>query len=102
VFYPRVLAPGTLADDLEWREVGGGGILYTFAIARYPTAPAWKGDAPQLLGVVELDEGPRLTTEIVEASPEDLRVGMRVRPVFVPAADGDVTMLRFAPDGSRG
>ena len=50
VFYPRVLAPGTLADDLEWREVSGGGILYTFAIARYPTAPAWKASTPQLLG----------------------------------------------------
>ena len=102
VFYPRVLAPGTLADDLEWREVSGGGILYTFAIARYPTAPAWKASTPQLLGVVELDEGPRLTTEIVEASPEELRVGMRMRPVLGAAPDGDVTMLRFAPDWSGG
>jgi len=52
--------------------------------------------------VVELDEGPRLTTEIVEASPEELRVGMRMRPVVGAAPDGDVTMLRFAPDWSGG
>ena len=47
-------------------------------------------------------EGPRLTTEIVEASPEELRVGMRMRPVLGAAPDGDVTMLRFAPDWSGG
>ena len=30
VFYPRTLAPGTLADDLEWREIDGAGSLYTY------------------------------------------------------------------------
>ena len=33
VFYPRILAPRTLADDLEWREISGAGTLYTFTIA---------------------------------------------------------------------
>ncbi len=41
VFYPRTLAPGTLADDLEWREIDGGGTLYTYTVARRPTGPPW-------------------------------------------------------------
>ena len=38
VFYPRTLAPGTLADDLEWREIDGAGTLYTFTVAADPPA----------------------------------------------------------------
>ena len=97
VFYPRMLAPGTLADDLEWRELSGRGVVYTFTVATRPTAPAWEDALPQLLAVVELDEGPRLPTELVEVAPEDIRVGMRVRAVYDDVPDEGVTMLRFAP-----
>jgi uncharacterized protein len=97
VFYPRVLAPGTLADDLEWREISGLGTLYTFTVARYATAPPWADDVPQLLAVVELDEGPRLTTELVNVAPERIEVGIRVRPVFCDVPDSDVTLLRYEP-----
>jgi uncharacterized OB-fold protein len=50
VFYPRVLAPRTLAADLEWREISGRGTLYTFTVARYPTSPAWKDKIPPIVG----------------------------------------------------
>jgi hypothetical protein len=95
VFYPRILAPGTLADDLEWREVSGAGTLYTFTVADRPTAPPWADALPQLLAIVELDEGPRLSSEMVDVEPAALRVGMRVRPVFHDYPDQDVTLLRF-------
>ena len=95
VFYPRILAPGTLADDLEWREVSGAGTLYTFTVADRPTAPPWADALPQLLAIVELDEGPRLSSEMVDVDPLSLRVGMRVKPVFHDYPDQDVTLLRF-------
>ena len=38
VFYPRSHAPLTLSDDLEWRDIAGTGTLYTYTIARRPTA----------------------------------------------------------------
>jgi uncharacterized OB-fold protein len=97
VFYPRVLAPGTLADDLEWREISGAGSLYTFTVAHRPVAPHFAGDVPQLLAVVQWDEGPRFSTEIVNAEPADLAVGMRLRPVFFDYPDSCVTMLRYEP-----
>jgi uncharacterized protein len=100
VFYPRILAPGTLADDLQWREISGLGTLYSFTVARYPTAQPWADDVPQLLAVVELDEGPRLTTELVNVAPERIEAGMRVRPVFCDVPDTDVTLLRYEPAGS--
>jgi uncharacterized protein len=97
IFYPRILAPGTLADDLEWREVSGAGTLYTFTVADRPTAPPWADALPQFLAIVELDEGPRLSSELVGAAPDALRVGMRVKPVFEDHPDEGVTLLKFTP-----
>ena len=45
VFYPRTLAPGTLADDLEWREIDGAGTLYTYTVARRPDRAAMGREA---------------------------------------------------------
>jgi uncharacterized OB-fold protein len=97
VFYPRVLAPRTLADDLEWREISGEGTLYTFTVADRPTAPPWADSVPQLLAIVEWDEGPRLSTEMVNVDPSELRVGMRVKPVFCDYPDNDITLLKYEP-----
>jgi uncharacterized OB-fold protein len=101
VFYPRLLAPGTLADDLEWREISGRGVLYTFTISDRPTAPPWTDALPQLLAVVQWDEGPRFSTELVNVDPSELWVGMPVRPVFCDYPEHDVTLLRYEPDPDR-
>ncbi|HEV7578814.1 MAG TPA: OB-fold domain-containing protein [Mycobacterium sp.] len=101
VFYPRVRAPRTLADDLEWREISGMGTLYSFTVARRPVSPHFADAVPQLLAIVEWDEGPRFSTEMVlpadRADPAELSVGMRVRPVFFDYPEHDVTMLRYEP-----
>ena len=97
VFYPRTLAPGTLADDLEWREIDGAGTLFTHTVAARPTGPPWAGALPQLLAVVEWDVGPKVSTELVGVAPEDIRIGMRVAPVFYDVPDTEVTLLRYRP-----
>lgn len=97
VFYPRVLSPRTLQDDLEWREISGLGTLYTYTVTERPVSPHFADDVPQLLAVVQWDEGPRFTTEIVEASPGELEIGMRVEPVFCDYPADGVTMLRYRP-----
>ena len=97
VFYPRTLAPGSLADDLEWREIDGAGALYTFTIARRPTGPPWVDAIPQLLAVVQWDAGPRISTELVEVDPSDIRIGMRVSPVFYDLRETGVTLLKYRP-----
>jgi uncharacterized protein len=95
VFYPRVLAPGTLADDLQWRQISGDGTLVSFAVAERPVAPQFANTVPQLLGVVEWAEGPRFATELVGVDPAQLKVGMAVTPVFTDCPDDGVTLLRY-------
>jgi hypothetical protein len=97
VFYPRLLAPGTLADDLEWREIDGAGTLYTFTVARRPTGPPWVDAVPQLLAVVQWDAGPRISTELVDVDPGDIRIGMRVQPVFYDLPEAGITLLKYRP-----
>jgi len=97
IFDPRVLAPGTLVDDLEWREISGAASLYTYTVAHRPVAPHFANDVPQILAVAQWDEGPRFATEIVNADPSELEVGMRIRPVFVDCPDDDITLLRYEP-----
>ena len=70
--------------------------MYSYTIARQPTHPAFAAEVRQLLAIVELDEGVRLTTTMVDAAPEELRVGLPVTHVFDHGADG-ITLLRFRP-----
>jgi uncharacterized protein len=97
VFYPRTLAPGSLADDLEWREIDGAGTLYTFTVAHRPTGPPWADAVPQLLAVVQWDAGPRVSTELVDVEPADIRIGMPVTPVFYDLPDTGITLLKYRP-----
>jgi uncharacterized OB-fold protein len=96
VHYPRHRCPRCLSADLGWHVVDGAARITSFTVTRVPTAPTFADEVPQLLGVVELDQGPRLTTTFVDVAPEDLRVGLRVRPVFDDGASG-TTLLRFRP-----
>jgi uncharacterized protein len=104
VFYPRTLAPATLADDLEWREIDGAGTLYTFTIARRPTGPPWADATPQVIAVVQWDAGPRISTELVGVSLKDanaIRIGMRVQPVFYDLPEAGITLLKYRPGDLR-
>ena len=96
VYYPRARCPHCLSDSLDWTEVSGEGTVYTFTVARQPTTPAFAEVVDPIIAVVELDEGVRVTTSLEGVDPADVRVGMRVRPVFAPAEDG-VWILRHQP-----
>ena len=114
VYYPRSRCPACLSPSLTWTPVDGFGTVYTFTVAEQPTAPPFADEVPQLLAIVELAEGVRMSTTLVNVDADDLRVGLPVAPVFDHRAgraghdgdgdsDGDgVTLLRFRPDESGG
>ena len=96
VFYPRSRCSSCLSDALDWHTVSGNGTLYTFTIARQPTSPHFASEVPQRIAVVELDEGVRLTTTLVNIADADIKIGMRVKPYF-DAVSEDSTLLRYQP-----
>ncbi len=96
VFYPRSHCPHCLSEALSWHTASGSATLYTYTIARQPTAPHFAEEVPQRIAVVELEEGVRLTTTLVNVADGDIRIGMAVKPVFDRCSE-DVTLLRFEP-----
>lgn len=98
IYYPRALCPYCLSDDLRWTPVSGRGTVYSFTVARRPTASVFADWAPFVIAVVELDEGPRMTTNIVGCAPEEVRIGMAVEAAFEDVTD-DVTLVKFRPAG---
>ncbi len=66
----------------------GTGTLYTYTVARRPTHPGFADRVPYVIAVVELDEGPRMTTNLIDCSPEELSIGMRVEVAFGDLQDG--------------
>lgn len=93
VFYPRSHCSDCLSPNLEWKTVSGEGQIYSFTVARRPTAPQFAGLEPQYIAVVQLDEGVRMNTIIVHVPEDQLKVGMRVKPYF--AEIGGQTLLYF-------
>jgi uncharacterized OB-fold protein len=99
VFYPRAVSPFGADDALDWVEVSGRGIVYTFSVTHQPTGAAWAGDVPYAIAVVQLEEGVHMTANIVDCDPERIYIGMPVEVRFVDVTP-DVTLVQFGPAGS--
>lgn len=96
VFYPRPVSPYGPNDELEWVEASGKGTVYSFTVARRPTAPQWANDGAYVIAIVELEEGAHMTTNIVGCPPEKVFIGMPVVAVF-DAVTPEVTLVKFRP-----
>jgi uncharacterized OB-fold protein len=94
-FYPRELCPHCHSTAVEWVTASGRGTIYTFTIARRPAGPAFKPDVPYAVALVELEEGPRLMTNIVTADVDKIRIGQKVKAVFEDVTE-EVTLVKFA------
>lgn len=88
-WYPRAHCPRCHADATEWERASGHGYLYTFTTVRQNTSPAFADWVPYSIGLVDLDEGPRVFAHI-DGAKGDMRIGADVMARFRPIADGAV------------
>jgi len=88
----------TLDANLQWRDVGRRGIIYSYVVNHRPAGPAWADRVPYCLALVDLDEAPtvRILAELRDAGPETLAVGLPVEVIF-EAGDGDFALCRVRP-----
>jgi uncharacterized OB-fold protein len=96
VFYPRAVSPFGADDILEWVEVSGLGTVHAFSIARTATAAHLADRVPYVIAVVELEEGPHMTANIVGCDPESVTIGMAVEAAYEDIAPG-VSLVQFRP-----
>lgn len=80
---PRPLCPHCWSALVAWDEATGRGTIYSFSVVHENDLGVFRGATPYVIAVVELDEGARVMTSIVDSEPAALRVGARVEVRFV-------------------
>lgn len=94
VFYPRAHCTHCGGQDLKVHDSRGEGAVYSYSVIRQTPDPAFRGDTPFIVALIDLAEGFRLLTHL-RADPESAQVGQRVSlewtcrdgmelPVFAP------------------
>lgn len=73
------VCPTCLSPEFSWEPVSGRGTIFSFTVVHQLYDPGFKGEIPYVVAVVELDEGPRVVTNIVGIPKDDVRIGMPVR-----------------------
>jgi uncharacterized OB-fold protein len=96
-FYPRPLCPACLSRRVRWIEASGHARLHTFVINHRPPR-GFPIPGPYVLGIVELDEGPRMMAVIVgvPADPAALRCDQPLEVTFEDVTP-EITLPRFRP-----
>lgn len=96
-YYPRPFCKACWSEDVEWAEASGRGTVYTFSVVRRNDLPPFGDRVPYVPAIIDLEEGPRMMSEVVDADPDAVEVGQAVvvdfrdlddelkRPVFRPA-----------------
>jgi hypothetical protein len=96
---PRPTCPQCGSTDVEWQLLSGRGKVFTYAISHQPIHPALEGRVPFTTLIVELDEGLRFTSNLVEDS-EPVQIGTPVEVVFERVTD-EITLPRFRVSARR-
>jgi uncharacterized OB-fold protein len=92
-FPVRERCPHCFAAGLEWREASGRGSLYTFTVMHQVMNPGFASEVPYNIAQIDLEEGVRMTANIVGIGNDALRVGMPLEVVF----EADVSLPKFRP-----
>jgi uncharacterized OB-fold protein len=95
-FPPSQLCPHCLSGDTGWIEASGRGHVFSFVVFHRVYHPAFTDEVPYVVAVVELEEGPRMLTNVIGVPPVDVRCNMPVTVVYDDVAD-DIAVPKFKP-----
>ncbi|RFU86396.1 Zn-ribbon domain-containing OB-fold protein [Streptomyces triticagri] len=92
--YPREFCPHCWSDDVDWEPASGRATLYTWSTVHRNDLPPFGTRTPYVAAVVDLAEGPRMMTELVEAPADALAVGMPLTVGFRREEDFAIPVFR--------
>ena len=98
-FYPRDISPCCFSKDTAWVQASGKATLYTYGIVHQAPHPGFADDVPFVTAIVELEEGPRMATNIVgveDPTPDKLQIGMALEVTFEEITD-TISLPKFKP-----
>lgn len=94
IFYPRIVCPHCLSSDIHWIEASGRGRIYSYSII-HRSEKAFAQDVPYVVALIDLEEGVRLMSNVINVDPDQVTCDMPVKVVFVP--EGDMVLPKFEP-----
>jgi len=95
-YYARTHCPECLSNEVGWIEASGRGRLYSYTVARRPQSPEFADDVPYIIAAITLEEGPRMTSLLVEADPDNVEIDGPVEVAWDDVND-EVAMPYFRP-----
>lgn len=95
-FPPAVLCARCLSEQAEWVKLSGRGTVYSWIVVHQSQHPAFNADVPYNVAIVELEEGPRMHTNIVGCTNDRISIGMPVEVAFEQVND-DTALVKFRP-----
>ena len=95
-WHPRPRCPHCGSDRVDWIASAGKGAIHTFTVVRQASDPFFRTQLPYAVAMIDLDEGVRVMTNVVQTPLDALHIGMRVEVLFEEAADG-VAIPLFRP-----
>ncbi len=96
IFFPRDRCPECWSQDLGWIEASGNGEVYAFSVTYEGVEKPFVEDLPIVLAWIDLPEGIRMQTNIVDCDPESVEIGMPVEVTFRKATE-DICLPYFKP-----
>ena len=74
-FYPRGICANCWSEGIRWVQASGRGTVWTYTVTYQNRTPGFAEDVPYVLAVVELDEGVKMFTNIVDCNPREVTIG---------------------------
>ncbi|MBU3069189.1 Zn-ribbon domain-containing OB-fold protein [Aestuariicella sp. G3-2] len=94
IFFPQSICPGCLSHNIEWKQSKGKGRLFTFTITHAAAPSEFSEDTPYVLAIVEMDEGYKMMTNIIETDFDEIKCDMEVEVVFDKVTE-EITLPKF-------
>ena len=94
IFYPKKYCPECRSTDIGWVESSGEGKVYSFSTLYLGVHPKFEEDAPYTIAIIELNEGVRLMSNIVNCDPKDIQCDMPVKVTFEDVTE-EITLPKF-------
>ena len=98
---PGPVCPRCWSRDHSWEPLSGRGQVNSWVVFHQAYLPGYDGEVPYNVAEVTLEEGPRLTTNLVGIDNDDIEIGLPVEVVFDPVTN-DVTLAKLAPASPAG
>lgn len=96
IYFPRMICPHCLSRNLGWKRASGRGTIHSYTIMHRVLYDSFADDVPYVYAIIDLEEGVRMTSNVINIAPEAVHVGLPVKVTFIPA-NADIAIPVFEP-----